>query len=332
MTPTRFVTLAEGACVPLRVGTDERFEHVFEQVHIDAINTALACRRPLLLTGEPGVGKTQLARAAAVALKRAFVSITVDVRTEARDLLWRFDAVARLADAQMAHALGDDIEARQARLDPANYLVPEALWWGMNWESAEGRHLGPEHRPAQRDGGNPGNGVVVLIDEIDKAEIDVPNGLLEVLADGCFKPEGMKERVWAGRIAPLVVITSNAERDLPDAFVRRCAVLGMEWPDEEQQNAWLKRRGEAHTKLTGEVRETVLEGAAKAVIKDREQALENDSRPLPGLAEYLDLIRAVEDLLRDPWGEAQGAEKLLASAGRYLLNKRKALQDPRDRR
>lgn len=99
-------TLSAGDCVRLPTGANVPEQvHVFSQPEITAIEAALAARRALLIRGEPGSGKTQLAYAAAVALRRAFVSFVVDARTEARDLLWHFDAVARLAEAQIQGAL-----------------------------------------------------------------------------------------------------------------------------------------------------------------------------------------------------------------------------------
>ena len=102
----RFITEAPKKPIPLPVrGGPADQVHLFEAEDIQAINAALAAERPLLVRGEPGSGKSQLARAAAQCLGRAFISFTVDSRTESRDLLWEFDAVQRLADAQLTAAL-----------------------------------------------------------------------------------------------------------------------------------------------------------------------------------------------------------------------------------
>lgn len=278
--------------------------HVFDRSTIDAVNAALAAQRPLLVCGEPGIGKTQLARASARALKRAYVHHVVDVRTESRDLLWHFDAVKRLADAQLGSALhfrqGDDIGLNEIResLAVRNYLQPRALWWAFDWVEAEGQAgIAGGTIPPQIDGGDPGNGCVVLIDEIDKGESDVPNGLLEALGAGEFTPDGWGKPVVASGIHPLVIITTNEERSLPDAFVRRCLVLSMALPqlpkDRAEFVALLKERGKAHFPASDDA---VRQRAAEILVDDRQKAIDNDRRPLPGQAEYLDLLRAVQSL------------------------------------
>ncbi len=144
--------------------------HHFEPEQLMAINAALSASRPLLVRGEPGIGKSQLARAAAKALGRAFIQHVVDARTESRDLLWHFDAVGRLAEAQVMGALqvacpplqnndpqdGDPAELAlkllRKRLDPQQFLHPRALWWAFDWENAAMQAGNVRGRPATASG------------------------------------------------------------------------------------------------------------------------------------------------------------------------------------
>lgn len=294
--------------------------HVFHQRECDAIDAAIAARRPLLVRGEPGMGKSQLARAAAVDLGRAYLQHVVDARTESRDLLWHFDAVARLADAQLKGALsetkGRSREDLQRELAVENYIHPRALWWAFDWRNAVDQALKVDRpAPPQLPGCDPGNGCLVLIDEIDKAETDVPNGLLEALGAGRFTPQGMTEPVMATGEPPLVIITTNEERALPDAFIRRCLVLYLRLPaGDDDLVAHLVARAEAH--FDGADPE-LLRTAAQLLIKDRRKAEAEHWLPLPGQAEYLDLVRAVIHLAPDP--DEQRA--LLGQVARYVLKK-----------
>jgi len=334
----RFLEIADNAIVPLAATGDmPEAVHQFEARQIRAINAALAARRPLLVRGEPGIGKSQLARAAAKDLGRAFIAHTVDARTESRDLLWHFDAVARLAEAQLLGALYRRISdldppdqaspaGKQVCADPpdirdrlavSRFLHPCALWWAFDWTDAlaQAGRVGSA-APLQPDGGDPANGCLVLIDEIDKAEADVPNGLLEALGAGCFNLQGRTEPVKAQGIAPLVVITTNEERALPDAFVRRCLVLHLRLPSDPQRLAErLIQRGRAH--FGPRVAAKVLQKAATLLIEDRETARENHWLPLPGQAEYLDLVRAVTTRVRT----AKAQERLLDAVAEFMLKK-----------
>lgn len=296
--------------------------HIFSQQEIDAIVAALAARRPLLVRGEPGIGKSQLARAAAVDLGRAYVQHVVDSRTEPRDLLWHFDAVARLADAQIKGALRE-VKSRchsYRELAIENYLHPRALWWAFDWENARKQAIKARRpdEPPQLPGCDPKNGCVVLIDEIDKAETDVPNGLLEALGAGRFTPQGLTEPVMATGEPPLVIITTNEERALPDAFIRRCLVLHLRLPDVDKEEVKLINhlidRGKAHF---DNVDPDLLLKAAELLVQDRRKAEQERWLPLPGQAEYLDLVRAVLELGADP----QQQQDLLDKVSRYVLKK-----------
>lgn len=280
--------------------------HVFEETDVHAVQAALLAKRPLLLRGEPGVGKSQLARAAAVVMQRGFCQMVVDARSESRDLKWREDVVARLADAQLIGGLGDDVKAEELRgkLDMINYVQPGPLWWGFNWTDAQDQAKAtrcPE--PPRLKGCDPANGVVVLIDEIDKAESELPNGLLEALGAREFTPNGRSEPVRA-TTWPLIIVTTNEERRLPDAFLRRCVVHDMRLPDRESEFIdKMVSRGRAYfppSGTSGSARQEwdssvlpLLTEAAEQTWRDRAACREQRLSPLPGQAEYLDLLRAM---------------------------------------
>ena len=179
-------------------GTDR---YVATQDLMMAVNAALTLGRPLLVKGEPGTGKTMLAEEVARGLARPLFEWHVKSTTRAQHGLYEYDAVSRLRDSQ----LGDPRVA-----DIANYIVRGRLWEAF--ESAE---------PA-----------VVLIDEIDKADIEFPNDLLRELDRMEFYVHETRELVRA-RHRPLIIITSNNEKELPDAFLRRCFFHYIRFPDRD---------------------------------------------------------------------------------------------------
>lgn len=311
---------------PLRLDFDRRYprHHVFDDIDIDAVNTALAVGRPLLVRGEPGAGKSQLALAAAIGLGRAFVKEVVDARTESRDLLWRFDAVRRLADAQVANAATQEHQEKwkddHDPLDEIFYMRPGVLWWGLAWsKAADQAEIARTGIPRVDDRCDPANGVVVLLDEIDKADSSVPNGLLGVLGDGELTVPGVGDVRLEGP-PPLVVITTNEERALPDAFLRRCVVHEMKLDrDEGKLRNWLVNRGRAHF---GDLSADVLTKAADLLIQDRKHYRQRSLTP-PGAAEYLDLLRAVAER-GDSDQESRTLDDLLEDAGRFILKKHPA--------
>ena len=273
--------------------------HQWDQCEIDALTLALAANRPLLVRGEPGTGKTQLARAAAQHLGWALESVTIHARFEPQDLQWRFDAIKRLADASSPATTAKKLETRRA-----DYWEPGPLWKAYDWATAT--EYG-SCRPS-KDAASPPPapaGFVVLIDEIDKADADLPNALLEVLGARCFSIPALNLKIGGpNRPQPLVIITTNEERELPPAFQRRCVVLNLDAGSRDYQ-AWLIERGRAHFgALTDEahgvsrpalIEDNVLQLAARQLMVDRDAA-RDAGLPPPGAAEYLDLLHAVHEL------------------------------------
>lgn len=289
--------------------------HVFDIESVWAVNAALAAGRPLLIRGEPGMGKTQLARAAAVALNRPLLAKVVNARLEPEDLLFRFDAVARLAKAQI---LPREMAAMK-ELEPELFLLPEVLWWAIDPSSAATQHdkASPQCGEAvcrYDEGCTPAlsatSGAVVLIDEIDKADTEVPNSLLEILSVGGFQlPFG---RAWVGGgkgPAPLIILTTNEDRELPAAFLRRCLVHHMELPREEgPMAARLERLVRAHPDLAG-IGRKALEMAIQQLRKDRAAMEAIDLNP-PGQAELIDLLRAVVNLAKTEANQIDVLERI----------------------
>ena len=273
--------------------------HQFDEKDIWAVQAALAIGRPLLIRGEPGTGKSQLARAAAAVLNRPFIYEVVTAQIEISDLLWRFDAVARLGEAQILGACGqkDENEVREM-LAPNKFISPGKIWWALNWNSAEDQAKLSRSPKQELAGKSWENGCVLLIDEIDKAESELPNALLECFANGSFHVPYCAETVTRAseQPLPLVVITTNEERELPAAFLRRCLVHHMELPKYNNElKAFLISRGNVHfrDRYSGSVSnyDDILEKAAERLVEDRECNTTGISKP--GQAEYLDLCGAI---------------------------------------
>src|SRR5438270_943276 len=166
-----------------------------------AVNAAIALQRPLLIKGEPGTGKTVLAHEVAKAIKAPLFQWHIKSTTKAQQGLYEYDAVSRLRDSQ----LGDGRVA-----DIANYIKRGVLWEAFEADAPS----------------------VVLIDEVDKADIEFPNDLLRELDRMEFYVYETRELVKS-RTRPIVFITSNNEKELPDAFLRRCFFHYIRFPDKE---------------------------------------------------------------------------------------------------
>ena len=254
--------------------TDKKFKGTSTYVATDdlkiAVNAAVTLERPILIKGEPGTGKTQLAIEIAGALDRPLFEWHIKSTTKAQQGLYDYDAVARLRDSQ----LGDDRVQ-----DIANYIVR-----GKIWEAFES-----DVRP------------VLLIDEIDKADIEFPNDLLLELDRMEFFVYETKQLIKASH-RPIIVITSNNEKELPDAFLRRCFFHYIKFPDQQTMEKIINVH---YPKL----KKTLLKEALQAFYKIRDVP---GLKKKPSTSELLDWIKLL--LAEDIPPEALRAE-----------NKRKAI-------
>jgi len=248
--------------------TDKKFKGTDTYVATDdlnmAVNAAVTLERPILIKGEPGTGKTQLAFEIAGALGRPLYEWHIKSTTKAQQGLYDYDAVARLRDSQLGEERVHDI---------ANYIVP-----GKIWEAFES-----DVQP------------VLLIDEIDKADIEFPNDLLQELDRMEFYVYETKKLIKAVH-RPIIVITSNNEKELPDAFLRRCFFHYIKFPDQ---------------KTMEKIIEVHYPGLKKALLKEALAAFYK-VRDVPGLkkkpstSELLDWIKLL--LAEDIPPEALRAE------------------------
>ncbi|SDH38906.1 AAA domain (dynein-related subfamily) [Lentzea fradiae] len=256
-----------------------------------AVKVAVLTGRPLLLGGPPGCGKSSLASFLARKLGVGYHEFVATEDSRPSDLIWRLDAVRRLGDANATTLTG-----RTSRESTAPYVEPGPLWWALDPESARKRgfpglaesdhaappDLLPGHEPAR-------DGAVLLIDEIDKADAAFCNGLLVPLGSrqAFVGPLDFTVRVPTGAPAwsPLTIITTNNERDLPEAFLRRCLVLRLPAPDADR----LVEIVHEHFGRSSEPIEQLVRDLAEEVTQPQ------SGRPV-STAEFLDLVKVLRHL------------------------------------
>ncbi|MGJ8611259.1 MAG: AAA family ATPase [Octadecabacter sp.] len=244
-----------------------------------AVNAAVTLERPLLVKGEPGTGKTELARQVSASLGLPMIEWHVKSTTKAQQGLYEYDAVSRLRDSQLGDAKVNDV---------ANYIKRGKLWQAFE---AEGR-------------------VVLLIDEIDKADIEFPNDLLQELDRMEFHVYETGQTVKAQQ-RPIIIITSNNEKELPDAFLRRCFFHYIQFPDIDT----MRKIVEVHHPG---IKDALLTTALTQFYEIRDQ---QGLKKKPSTSEVLDWLKLLlaEDLSADDL-KRDGASALPKLHGALLKN------------
>ena len=276
--------LDEEGSVSFRAGNNPEDVYVYKPKTVLALNVALATRRPLLISGEPGSGKSTLAKNATDVLGWWYYKQMVTSRTQSSDFLWTFDTLRRLNDAQ----------AKKTLRNEQCYVNPGTLWWAFDPNTAKQRGFGNEVSP-QFHAINPGipaltEKAVVLVDEIDKADPDVPNDLLEPFDLMSFTVSETNDRITLKRDV-LLILTTNGERELPPAFLRRCVCLTLDTPSEK----WFV---EIADRKLGKSNSTLHLDVAREVVRLRTAAHQLGIRQ-PSTGEYLDALKVCRDLSID---------------------------------
>lgn len=281
---------------PARGDRRDGLVYVYTDEIVLSVNVALSTARPLLVRGPSGAGKSTLAQNVARGLNWRYYEEVISSHTQAQHLLWRFDALRRLNDAQ----------AQQLQPGMTPYIEPGILWWAFDPQSAQeqaARAAGPS--PADTTDNRP---AVVLLDEIDKADPDLPNSLLVPLGSLQFDVPERDEPVKAHH-APLVFITTNDERELPTAFLRRCVLLQL--PDPDKDPAYRPRYREHLLKVAtahfGSRRKTLYAAIADQLLAPGSAQERRPGQATPSPAEYLDTIRACLELNVRPGDETWAA-------------------------
>ncbi len=245
-----------------------------------AVNAAIRLQRPLLIKGEPGTGKTLLAEEVAAALGLPLYQWHIKSTTKAQQGLYEYDAVSRLRDSQLGEARVGDI---------ANYIVRGVLWQAFDSETPS----------------------VVLIDEIDKADIEFPNDLLRELDRMEFHVYETQQTIRA-RHRPILIITSNNEKELPDAFLRRCFFHYIRFPD----HATMERIVAVHFP---EIRAKLMRQALEVFFELREIP---GLKKKPSTSELLDWLRllAADDMPAENLRSPEGKTIMPPLAGALLKN------------